>query len=46
LLALDAVRLKNLFCDVKGAHVADTFLKSASVGEKSRDALVRQLQVG
>ena len=44
LLALRGAQLKNLFCDPKGAHVADVFLKSASVGEKSRDALVRQLQ--
>jgi hypothetical protein len=45
LLSLDGVRLRNLFCDVKGAHIADVFLKSQNIGEKSRDALVKNLQV-
>lgn len=44
LLALDGVKLRNLFSDPKGSHLVDVFVKSPSIGEKSRDALVKNLQ--
>ncbi len=46
LLSLDSNKLRNLFSDPKGSHLADVFMKSPSIGEKSRDSLVKSLQVG
>jgi len=45
ILGLDSNKLRNLFSDPKGSHLADAFMKSAAIGEKSRDSLVKCLQV-
>ena len=45
LLSMSAPSLRELLCDPKGCHVADAFAESASVGEKSRDGLVKALKV-
>ena len=45
LLSMSASSLRDLLCDPKGCHVADAFAESVSVGEKSRDGLVKALQV-
>merc|ERR1711892_1454928 len=36
--------LAALLSDPRGCHVTDTFMASTSVGEKSREALVRALR--
>ena len=45
LLAMSPSSLRDLLCDPKGCHVADAFAESDSVGEKSRDGLVKALKV-
>ena len=45
LLSMSASSLRDLLCDPKGCHVADAFAESDSVGEKSRDGLVKALKV-
>ena len=42
---MSASSLRDLLCDPKGCHVADAFAESDSVGEKSRDGLVKALKV-
>ena len=37
--------LRSVLGDPRGCHVTDTFMASPTVGEKSRDALVKSLQV-
>lgn len=36
--------LKELLCDPRGCHVTDSFFLSTTVGEKSRDGLIKALQ--
>jgi hypothetical protein len=38
--------LKTVLTDPKGCHVMDAFMKSEFVGEKSRDRIIKKLQVG
>jgi hypothetical protein len=38
-------KLKELLSDPKGCHVADAFVDSVSVGEKSREGMVKALKV-
>ncbi|KAF5281835.1 hypothetical protein FQA39_LY05049 [Lamprigera yunnana] len=44
ILNINATDLKKLFCNRKGNHIADLFVKSKYVGEKSRDKLFKKLQ--
>ena len=39
------VELKTLSCDQCGSHVIDAFMKSATVGEKSREKIYVKLKV-
>lgn len=43
-LDLDSNELKNLLCDPRGCHITDSFMQSKTIGEKSRDGLVKLLQ--
>ena len=45
LLELSPTELTTLACDSKGSHIIDAFLKSAAVGEKSREQLHKKLNV-
>lgn len=45
LLSMETEDLKNLFSNSMGSHIADSFFKSTFVGEKSREKLIRKLQV-
>ena len=45
LLEMNMSDLKTVFMDTKGCHVMDAFMKSTFVGEKSRDKMMRKLQV-
>ena len=45
LLGMDSALLRGLLSDPKGSHVTDVFMESPTVGEKSRDLLVKSLQV-
>ena len=44
LLALPASQLSSLLSDPRGCHVTDSFMSSNTVGEKSRDGLVKALK--
>jgi hypothetical protein len=46
LLDLKPIELKALSCDQCGSHVMDVFFQSATIGEKSRDAMCNRLKVG
>jgi len=43
LLLMEGSQLRKVFSDPRGSHIMDKFIKSPTVGEKSRDALVRRL---
>jgi nucleolar protein 9 len=45
LLDMNISDLKAVLTDPKGCHVMDAFMKSESVGEKSRDKMIKKLQV-
>jgi hypothetical protein len=45
LLSMSPSKLKELLSDPKGCHVADAFVDSVSVGEKSREGMVKALKV-
>lgn len=45
ILNMQAEDVKNLFANSMGSHIADSFAKSTFVGEKSREKLVKKLQV-
>lgn len=45
ILSLDTNVLKGLFCNSMGSHITDSYVKSQFVGEKSREKLVRKMQV-
>jgi nucleolar protein 9 len=45
LLNMNTGDLKSVFTDKRGSHVMDAFMKSEFVGEKSRDKLIKKLQV-
>lgn len=45
LLSMETVNLKNLFLNTMGSHIVDSYVKSKYVGEKSREKLIRKLQV-
>ncbi|KAK5647264.1 hypothetical protein RI129_002156 [Pyrocoelia pectoralis] len=44
ILDIDSTDLKKLFCNRMGSHIADVYVKSQYVGEKSRDKLLKKLQ--
>ncbi|GLV36333.1 uncharacterized protein CBL_08827 [Carabus blaptoides fortunei] len=44
ILNMEGNDLKNLFCDSKGSHIMDSYMKSQYVGEKSREKLIRKMQ--
>jgi len=44
LLAMPAPALATLLSDPRGCHVTDAFMQSTTVGEKSREGLVRALK--
>ena len=44
LLALPASQLSSLLSDPRGCHVTDSFMSSNTVGEKSREGLVKALR--
>jgi nucleolar protein 9 len=45
LLDMNIGDLKSVLADQKGSHVMDAFMKSEFVGEKSRDKMIKKLQV-
>lgn len=45
LLDMNTGDLKSVVTDQKGCHVMDAFMKSEFVGEKSRDKIIKKLQV-
>lgn len=45
LLAMEPASLRGLLSDPKGSHVTDVFMTSTTIGEKSREGLVKSLQV-
>ena len=45
LLGMKKQKLRMLLSDPRGCHITDAFMASATVGEKSRDALVKALSV-
>lgn len=45
ILSIDTIQLKNLFSNSMGSHIVDLYMKSQFVGEKSREKLIRKLQV-
>jgi nucleolar protein 9 len=45
LLDMNISDLKTVLTDPKGCHVMDAFMKSEYVGEKSRDRMMKKLQV-
>ena len=45
LLEMRPIELKTLSCDQCGSHVIDAFMKSATVGEKSREKIYVKLKV-
>lgn len=45
ILSMDAEVVKNLFSNSMGSHIVDSFVKSESVGEKSREKLIQKLAV-
>jgi len=36
--------IANIFCDQKGSRVADAYLESKCIGEKSREKLIKNLE--
>ncbi|KAB0804765.1 hypothetical protein PPYR_01735 [Photinus pyralis] len=44
ILDIDSIDLRKLFCNRMGSHIADIYVKSQYVGEKSRDKLFKKLQ--
>ena len=44
ILATDAGKLAKVLSDPKGCHITDAFMKSTTIGEKSRESLIRNLQ--
>ncbi|XP_040572320.1 nucleolar protein 9 [Lepeophtheirus salmonis] len=44
LLSMDSIDLRSLLSDPKGCHITDVFMSSKSIGEKSRDGLIKALQ--
>ena len=44
LLGMDPNELSSLLCDPRGSHITDAFMESTTIGEKSRDGLVKALQ--
>lgn len=45
ILSMEVEDLKNLFSNSMGCHIIDSYVKSPFVGEKSREKLIRKLQV-
>lgn len=45
LLELRSVELKTMLCDPCGSHIVEAFMKSPTVGEKSREILYNKLKV-
>ena len=45
LLSMTPSNLIKLLTDVRGCHITDAFVQSNFVGEKSRDRLIKKLQV-
>jgi len=45
LLDMNTGDLKSVLTDQKGCHIMDAFMKSEFVGEKSRDKIIKKLQV-
>ncbi|CAH1114583.1 unnamed protein product [Psylliodes chrysocephalus] len=43
ILNLEQTDLLNLFSNVMGSHIADSYVKGAFVGEKSRERLIRKM---
>ena len=44
LLSLPSTHLARILSDPRGSHVADSFMSSSTVGEKSREGLVKALK--
>ena len=43
-LSVDAESLVKIFSDPKGSHLTDAFVSSATIGEKSRESLLKKIQ--
>lgn len=44
LLSMEPSKLRQVFSDPRGCHVTDVFVQSETIGEKSREALVKTLK--
>ena len=44
ILDMDPNNLKTLLADPRGCHITDSFMNSSTIGEKSRDSLIKLLQ--
>lgn len=44
-LSMESEDVKKLFSNTMGSHIVDSFVKSNFVGEKSRERLIKKLQV-
>ncbi len=45
LSGMTPAQLRELLSDPRGCHIADAFVESATVGEKSREGLIKALKV-
>ncbi len=45
ILNTDPVKLAKILSDPRGSHVTDAFMASSTIGEKSRESLIKLLQV-
>lgn len=45
ILSIENTQLCQLLSNSMGCHIADSFVKSSFIGEKSRDKLIKKLQV-
>lgn len=45
ILDMDTSDLKGLFSNTMGSHLVDSYMTSKFIGEKSREKLIRKLQV-
>ena len=46
ILASDSDKLSQLLSDPRGSHITDAFMTSVTIGEKSRENLIKTLQSG
>lgn len=45
ILSMPTNELEKVFCDPKGSHIVDSYMKSQYIGEKNREKLIRKMKV-